>query len=152
MIDWTLPENKEKLKPFGEEPMLGPFDSLDYSASVTPSHWHQLSIVLAEESEMNATWARRAVDAFLRSERYNDKGLPRNDVPSAPELRAFLRRRAASDPPAGPPPKPCDLCGPFEGRWKIIVKNGVEVPVPCECELGKWLAKRRKIDEQRRIA
>jgi len=132
--------------------VLQRFSTLEFSGPITKIHWKELAIVLAEESEMNVPWAKCSVAAFLITERFSDNGHPRHDVPSAPELRAFLRRRAASDPPAGPPPKPCDLCRPFEGRWKIIVKNGVEVPVPCECELGKWLAKRRKIDEQRRIA
>jgi len=153
MRDWYDDEGTgdRDLKPFMGAVIR--FSTLDYSAQLTPIQWKELAIVLAEESDGNIAWSKKAVASFLISERWDQNGRPRTDVPSAPELRAFAKRFSVSDPPSGQPPEPCAKCAPYEGRWQMVkqVQRGqeVEVPIACDCERGEFLARRREADKRR---
>jgi len=149
MIDWEGRDNARNLLPFVRA--LERLQSLAFSATVTEAHWKELAIVLAEEGDLNHPWAKECVAAFLLAERYDERGQPNRSVPSAPEFREFARRYASTHPPAGPIPDACPKCVQQDGRWQIITRNGVEVPIPCDCARGVYLAKRKEADRRKAV-
>jgi hypothetical protein len=132
-------DDLRELAPYLEA--LKRLQGLDYAAGLSLDGWKELARVLAETSR-TIEHARRIVDQFITSPRYDSDGELVTKVPTPIELRIFARGVSEQEMPNGELPAPCHECAAYAGRFRIVTRNGIEAADRCTCDRGDALRER----------